>query len=239
MGTHPIFESDFDCLTDMKLLPLITAAATTVLASKFDETESDYTIIVAPGKRDCYYENFKPETSFELEYQVTDGGDLDITLEIFDPSGKRVISDVRQEDGLHNLESNKGGDFQFCFDNRFSRMASKTVFWEVFLDDADYDDYDYADYKLDDEKEFEADTVTGLKKSLTSIKSNQGKTLQFQAMLRAFEAKDRSVMEHNYERVNFWSFVHLFAMVGTAVLQVYMLRSMFNSTTTTKSKVST
>merc|ERR1712123_452602 len=148
MGTHPIFESDFDCLTDMKLLPLFITAATTVLASKFDETESDYTIIVAPGKRDCYYENFKSETSFELEYQVTDGGDLDITLEIFDPSGKRVISDVRQEDGLHNLESNKGGDFQFCFDNRFSRMASKTVFWEVFLDDADYDDYDYADYKL-------------------------------------------------------------------------------------------
>lgn len=31
----------------------------------------------------------------------------------------------------------------------------------MFLDDADYDDYDYADYKLDDEKEFEADTVTG------------------------------------------------------------------------------
>ena len=46
---------------------------------------------------------------------------------------------------------------------------------------------------------------SGLKKSLTSIKSNQGKTLQYKVMLRAFEAKDRSVMEHNYERVNFWS----------------------------------
>lgn len=55
----------------MKLLSLIlTATTTTVLGSKFDETESDYTIIVAPGKRDCYYENFKPDTSFELEYQV-------------------------------------------------------------------------------------------------------------------------------------------------------------------------
>ena len=63
-------------------------------------------------------------------------------------------------------------------------------------------------------------TFLGLKKSLTSIKTNQGKTLQYQAMLRAFEAKDRSVMEHNYERVNFWSFIHLFAMVGTAILQV-------------------
>ena len=56
---------------------------------------------------------------------------MDITLEIFDPSGKRVISDVRQEDGLHNLESNKGGDFQFCFDNRFSRMASKVTRFEL------------------------------------------------------------------------------------------------------------
>ena len=56
---------------------------------------------------------------------MTDGGDLDITFEIYDPKGKRVISDIRQEDGLHNLESGKGGDFQFCFDNRFSRMASK------------------------------------------------------------------------------------------------------------------
>ena len=44
-------------------------------------------------------------------------------------------------------------------------------------------------------------------------------------MLRAFEAKDRSVMEHNYERVNFWSCVHLCAMVGTAMLQVNILDS--------------
>ena len=28
-------------------------------------------IIVSPGKRDCYYENFKADTSFELEYQVS------------------------------------------------------------------------------------------------------------------------------------------------------------------------
>ena len=58
--------------------------------------------------------------------QVVDGGDLDITFEVMDPSGKRVVSDVRQEDGLHNLDSgDKGGDFQICFDNRFSRMTAK------------------------------------------------------------------------------------------------------------------
>ena len=34
------------------------------------------------------------------------------------------------------------------------------MFWEVFLDD-DYDDYDYKEYNLNEEKEFEPDTVSG------------------------------------------------------------------------------
>jgi protein ERP2 len=165
---------------------------------------------------------------------VVDGGDLDITFEVFDPKNKRIVSDVRQEDGLHNIDTEAGGDFQFCFDNRFSRMTEKTVFWEIFLDD---DDYDYDDdYEDEDYKEFkdnlakddyEEDTLKGLTNSLNKIKGNHGKTLQFQAMLRAFEAKDRNVIEHNYERVNFWSMVHLVAMVATAVFQVFFLRSLF------------
>ena len=64
------------------------------------------------------------------------------------------------------------------------------------------------------------DMISGLQTSLNKIKVNHGKTLQFQAMLRAFEAKDRNVIEHNYERVNFWSMIHLLAMVATAIFQV-------------------
>ena len=68
----------------------------------------------------------------------------------------------------------------------------------------------------------------GLQTSLNKIKVNHGKTLQFQAMLRAFEAKDRNVIEHNYERVNFWSMIHLLAMVATAIFQVFFITSVSN-----------
>lgn len=205
------------------------------LAGKFDETESDYTIVVAAGKKDCYHESFKKDTSFEFEYQVIDGGDLDISVTIFDPSGKKIGEDIRQEDGLHPITTGAGGAFQFCFDNSFSRMSEKKVFFEIFLDDEDYDYDDYdedEDYKefrdnLAKDEDYEGDTLKGLQKSLNTIKVNHGKTLQFQAMLRAFEAKDRNVIEHNYERVNFWSMVHLVAMIGTAIFQVFFLRSMF------------
>lgn len=205
------------------------------LAGKFDETESDYTIVVGAGKHDCYHETFKKDVSFEFEYQVIDGGDLDITVTIFDPSGKKIGEDVQQEDGLHPIESGAGGDFRFCFDNRHSRMSEKKVFFEIFLDDdyEDYDDYDddeeYKEFRdnLAKDEDYEGDALKGLQKSLNTIKVNHGKTLQFQAMLRAFEAKDRNVIEHNYERVNFWSMVHLIAMVGTAIFQVFFLRSLF------------
>ena len=97
----------------------------------------------------------------------------------------------------------------------------------------DDEDYDYDEYDIDEEyKEFkdglakddyEGETLKGLQTSLNKIKINHGKTLQFQAMLRAFEAKDRNVIEHNYERVNFWSMVHLVAMVATAIFQVFII----------------
>jgi len=59
--------------------------------------------------------------------KVIDGGDLDITVTIFDPSGKKIGEDIQQEDGLHPIESGAGGDFRFCFDNRHSRMSEKVT----------------------------------------------------------------------------------------------------------------
>ena len=55
------------------------------------------------------------------------------------------------------------------------------------------------------------------------------KTSQIQNLLRAFEAKDRNLIEANRQRVDTWSMIHLATMVGTAFLQVYLLRSMFKT----------
>lgn len=91
-------------------------------------------------------------------------------------------------------------------------------------DDYEYDDYDseeYLDFKKTlKEDDYEEDTLKSLTDRLHKIKQNHGKTMQYQAYIRAHEAKDRNIIEHNYERVNFWSAVHLLAMICTAVFQV-------------------
>lgn len=61
-------------------------------------------------------------------FQVLDGGDLDITFELFDPSGKRLVRDVRQEDGMHTVDTKgNAGAYQLCFDNKFSMMTDKVT----------------------------------------------------------------------------------------------------------------
>ena len=60
------------------------------------------------------------------------------------------------------------------------------------------------------------------------IKTNNAKSLQLQALLRAFEAKDRNVAERNYKRINFWSVVNVIVMIGVFFIQVLMVRHMFS-----------
>ncbi|CAG5104976.1 Oidioi.mRNA.OKI2018_I69.chr1.g1722.t1.cds [Oikopleura dioica] len=226
-------------------------------AASFDETEADYTVIVGAGRRDCYFQPMNKGVPFEIEYQVLDGGDLDIDFMIIGPSGQVIVDEKRQEEGLHEIPGTDKGQYQICFNNMFSRMTDKTVFFEVFTeedyDDYEYDDDDYYDDYYDDDipvamkqkekkgewkKDLVEDEATeGMLKEkvddmirkLVKMKTNLIRTAQFQAILRAFESKDRNILEANLKRVNNWSTIHMVVMLVAAILQVCILRSFFSS----------
>jgi protein ERP2 len=226
-------------------------------AATFDDTEADYTVVVAAGRRDCYFQPMNKGIPFEIEYQVVDGGDLDIDFMIIGPGGQVLVDEKRQEEGLHEINGREKGHYQICFNNMFSRMTDKTVFFEVFTED-DYDEYDYDDdeyyddYYDDDipvamkqkEKKGEwkkdlvedeategmlKEKVDDMVRKLVKMKTNLIRTAQFQAILRAFESKDRNILEANLKRVNNWSTIHMVVMLVAAILQVCILRSFFSS----------
>lgn len=59
------------------------------------------------------------------------------------------------------------------------------------------------------------------------MKSRLERSIQMQALLRAFEARDRNLQESNLSRVNFWSAVNLSVLLVVSFLQVYMLKNLF------------
>lgn len=72
-----------------------------------------------------------------------------------------------------------------------------------------------------------------MKETFTKVVDNLEKAQRIQNLFKAYEIIDRNLMEHNFERVNFWSLVNISLMVCVGVIQVVMIRSLFED----KSKI--
>ncbi|KAK2168138.1 hypothetical protein LSH36_20g10054 [Paralvinella palmiformis] len=68
-----------------------------------DAVELEFTIEIDPARRECFHQEIKQGTSFEFEYQVVDGGDMDISCHITSPSGKTLVSEMKQTESDHNI----------------------------------------------------------------------------------------------------------------------------------------
>ncbi|XP_030627158.1 transmembrane emp24 domain-containing protein 5 isoform X1 [Chanos chanos] len=189
--------------------------------------DSDFTFTLPAGRKECFFQTMKKDASLEIEYQVLDGAGLDVDFYLSSPRGHILASDHRKSDGVHTVETEEG-DYMFCFDNTFSAVSEKIIFFELILDNMD-DGEDPEDWKeyvhgtdlLDMKLEDIMDTIN-------SVKARLGKSVQIQTVLRAFEARDRNLQESNYERVNIWSCTNLVVMVIVSGIQVYLLRSLFD-----------
>ena len=73
------------------------------------------------------------------------------------------------------------------------------------------------------------------------IQSNLQRSAQTQKLFAAVESRDRSVVETNFERVNFWSAVQMVAMVTAAAINVIVIRGLFDDrrSTATATKLRT
>lgn len=64
--------------------------------------------------------------------------------------------------------------------------------------------------------------------SVAKVRGKLIRAQEFQDHIRTFEARDRNIAESNFSRVNFWSGVHVVVLVVTGIIQVIMVRSLFD-----------
>lgn len=69
---------------------------------------------------------------------------------------------------------------------------------------------------------------------LDRMGQNLDKSRNLQTVLKMYEARDRNIVEQNFDRVNFFSGLHSAVMIIVGLIQVYLIRSLFDD----KSKVS-
>uniref|UniRef100_A0A672IBP0 Transmembrane emp24 domain-containing protein 1-like n=2 Tax=Salarias fasciatus TaxID=181472 RepID=A0A672IBP0_SALFA len=191
----------------------------------------EFTFVLPAGNTECFFQTAKQSDTLEVEYQVIAGSGLDVGFTLISPGGHRLVSDFRRSEGIHMVDPMEDGDYRLCFDNSFSKLSEKMVFFEVIVNsqsssDAAADEWadvavaeSVAEYRLED-----------LRARLESVYRQLEKSRQVLATLRALEARDRYLLEDNLWRVSFWSCMNLLVIATVAVTQIYSLRRLFDNT---------
>ncbi|XP_040270897.1 transmembrane emp24 domain-containing protein 1 [Bufo bufo] len=203
------------------LLPLVSAGLS-------QPQDSELTFLLPAGRQECFYQTALYNGSMEVEYQVIGGAGLDVDFSVTTPSGILLIVERRRSDGVHTVEPTEAGDYMICFDNSFSTISEKLVFFELIFDGQQVEDEPDSWADIVEPDELLDIKIEDIKESIESMKSRLERSMQMQTVLRAFEARDRNLQESNLGRVNFWSAVNLGVLVVVAFLQVYMLKSLFD-----------
>lgn len=195
--------------------------------------QKEFTIVITPGGRDCFYENGQAGHTVDLEYQVIDGshGDLDINFELADSSGRLIFADYKKSDNIHRYKLPQDTELTFCFSNEFSRVNSKTVFFEIIIEGED-EDGGWSNFDILEglsPEEFYDMKVQDVQDIIKRVRNNLTKARQFQDVLRSHEARDRNVAEENYFKVNTWSFFQIIIMLCVGFCQVVMVKSLFDT----------
>ncbi|XP_037816991.1 transmembrane emp24 domain-containing protein 5 [Lucilia sericata] len=216
---------------------ILTFSVLLLLLVKVQAYDKEMTVHVDAGKKECFFHNVKLGETIDIEYQVIDGGhgDLDISFSLADPIGLIIVTDFKKPENIHRHDVQKEGDYRFCFDNTFSTFNRKTVFFELIVEkegEQNLGDDQWNDVLegLTPEEYYEM-KVQDIMDYVGRIRMQMTKARQIQDMLRSHEARDRNLAESNFSKVNTWSLFQICAMVAVGLLQVFLVRSIFDTNT--------
>nr|KAF6402703.1 transmembrane p24 trafficking protein 1 [Rousettus aegyptiacus] len=157
------------------------------------------------GRRVCVGGEEEQVAGVGVSAQVIGGAGLDVDFSLESPQGVLLVSESRKADGVHTVEPTEAGDYKLCFDNSFSTISEKLVFFELIFDSLQ-DDEEVEGWAEAVEPEEMLDVkMEDIKESIETMRIRLERSIQTLTLLRAFEARDRNLQEGNLERVNFWT----------------------------------
>ncbi|XP_039757825.1 transmembrane emp24 domain-containing protein 1-like [Pararge aegeria] len=210
--------------------------------------ETDLNFRVDAGTRTCFFEKGETGQTMELYYQVLDGqhGDLDISVDVTDPTGAALLSDYKQTQNSIIMELEHSGDYVFCLDNTYSIMNSKLVFVYVVIEHRISDNAEDPVVSTVDEEGKEHEEVLewiGEDKEgnnytiavaviIESIKRMLSHVVHARHMLDLYAAsksRDSYLAIEDTFIVDVWSCFQIVFMICVGIIQVYMIKKLFDS----------
>jgi len=178
-----------------------------------------------PDKEEaCFYEEIKENVQATLEFQVVEGGKMDVDCTITDPKQKQLYSIKRKEYDTYTWLTKVEGEYKICFSNQFSTFTHKVVYfdWQVGDDDDEARLFPDGDAK-------HAEALKSAEESTMQIYERLKAVIDFQTHHRLKEVSERRFAEDLRDRVQNWSLLQFVIMITVSMVQVLIVRSFFNA----------
>eukprot|EP00794_Sanderia_malayensis_P016653 gene16653-18343_t len=190
-----------------------------------------YSVMIRPGTKSCFGQYLKPSEMDEeglafLEAEVSKGGDVDISYEVLDPWKNVVNSGNKVRSINYQFNVTREGEYQVCLDNSFSR-AFKIVSVEFNIAKGDVMQVFLDKFTQKQEKPTAKGLAKEFKDTLQNLLSSSDVVERFETMNAAKKRRHYFLVENNLSRVNGFSFVSCVIMIAVGVLQVFIVKSLF------------
>mmetsp|Transcript_1059 Transcript_1059/g.1648 ORF Transcript_1059/g.1648 Transcript_1059/m.1648 type:complete len:201 (-) Transcript_1059:90-692(-) len=177
---------------------------------------SALTIKVHPHQEECFYEPIKKaNVKVKVQFEVSQGGMLDIDAKIQGPSGQIIHQVQKQSDAIFTFNANEIGHYKVCFSNVMNTVSPKSVSFYIHV--GELVDPNLAKLAHLDPIEHQ---MLKLSEGLAIIENEQ-------KHLRASERHHRDLTEATNSRLFWWSSFQFIVVLSITVFQIYYLQSIF------------
>lgn len=200
---------------------------------------------VDPGARTCFFEHGKVGQIMEAHYEVVDGqhGDLDISFDILDPNGVKILSDYKKSQNTIIMELEHDGEYVFCMDNSYSIINSKLVYVYVLMENKDVAEENSTVKTAEGEEPLEeilqwmgvdgaGETyyldASNIADSLMRVLKHIGQARHQLDRYGAMKSRDSYIAFEDTFIVDVWSGFQISFMLIVGMVQVYMIKKLFN-----------
>ena len=201
----------------------------------------EMTVEVAPKTEECFFTPITTLGPLTVEYMVMDSrgelgqyGELDINFRVTTPLVKKergsvatvLHSENKQGEGRHVFHPESMGDYKTCFDNKFSYLNTKTVYFSIETEEVEEEDV-VKNFFIEFEEQQYHEASEEIQQRLKRMSLELSTSLYLQNKIKATNTKDRSIAEANFARVNTTSFFFLFLILASGAFQTVVVKNLF------------
>ncbi|THH15118.1 hypothetical protein EUX98_g9515 [Antrodiella citrinella] len=182
------------------------------------------TTAIGPNERLCFFADVdKAGEKIGFYFAVQSGGSFDIDFEVKDPNDKQLIDGARERQGDYVLTANTVGEYSFCFENDMSTLTEKLLDFDIMVESEPRREPPARPGQISEHTSALEESVFRLNGMLLNIKRTQ-------KYFHTRENRGFDIVKATVNRLFWYAVLESIAVVGMAMVQVYVLQTFFTKT---------